>query len=307
MRAAVTQSLPGAPPAADATSIFTQSHRDSLAERGYAVVPTRVESEKLAAVVDVIWDFLGMDPGNPGDWYRPPHSPGGMIELYQHQALWDLRQHPRLYQIFRELHGTGRLSVSIDRVSMKPPAHPDHPDYAHPGMIHWDLDLDRPHDGSRTWVQGVVALTDTGEDQGGFQCVPGVFRQFPELASSLTEQERRTRRPDVAARGLKVEPIACRAGDLIIWDVRLLHGNGLNRSGRPRLAQYITMNRLGEWSKSEEQRRKRIEAWRNRTGPGGGAFPGDPRRLEQERYRTAELTPLGRCLLGLDEWPDGTE
>src|SRR5436309_1211503 len=99
--------------------IFTEAHRAFLAENGYVVVPTGIEPQKVAAVVDVIWDFLGMDPNNPDDWYRPPHNAGGMIELYQHQALWDMRQHPRLYQIFRELHGTGRLAVSTDRVSMK--------------------------------------------------------------------------------------------------------------------------------------------------------------------------------------------
>lgn len=283
--------------------IFTEAHRAFLTENGYAVVPTGIEPEKLTAVVDVIWDFLAMDPGNPEDWYRSPHKPGGMIELYQHQALWDLRQHPRLYRTFRELHGTGRLAVSIDRVSMKPPVHPDHPEYAHPGFIHWDLDLDQLPEPGSAWVQGVVALTDTAEDQGGFQCVPTVYRRFAELAASLTDEERAMRRPDVQGRGLKVEPIPCRAGDLIIWDVHLLHGSGLNRSNRPRLAQYITMNLLGAWGGSEDDRRRRIEAWQNRTSPGGPSFPGDPRRVEQERYRTAELTPLGRCLLDLDEWP----
>jgi hypothetical protein len=304
MRAeAATQSLSSAAVTPNLPSIFTERHRSFLAENGYVVVPTGIETEKLTAVVDVIWDFLGMDRAEPDDWYRPPLRAGGMVELYQHQALWDLRQHPRLYRIFRELHRTGRLVVSIDRVSMKPPVHPDHPDYAHPGFIHWDLDLDRLPEPGQEWVQGVVALTDTTEDQGGFQCVPSVFRQFPEMVASLTEDERRMRRPDVEKRGLKVEPIPCRASDLIIWDMRLLHGNGLNRSRRPRMAQYITMNPERLWDHDEEQRRKRIEAWRNRTGPGGPAFPGDPRGVEQERYRTAELTPLGRCLLGIEEWP----
>lgn len=283
--------------------IFTEAHRSFLAENGYVVVPTGVEPEKLAAVVDVIWDFLGMDPGDRDDWYRPPLRPGGMVELYQHQALWDLRQHPRVYRIFRELHGTGRLAVSIDRVSMKPPVHPQFPEYAHPGFIHWDLDPRNPPPPGRMRVQGVLALTDTAADQGGFQCVPGAYRQFSELLASLTDQELDTRRPDVDGRGLQVEPIPCRAGDLILWDVRLLHGNGKNRSDRPRLAQYITMNPATEWSENEERRRSRIEAWRDRTGPGGPAFPGDPRGVERERYRTADLTPLGRCLLGLDEWP----
>ena len=283
--------------------IVTDAHRAFFAENGYMVVPTGVEPEKLAAVVEIIWDFLGMDPNNQEDWYRPPHSTGGMIELYQHQALWDLRQHPRIYSIFRQFHDTGRLGVSTDRVSMKPPIHPDHPDYAHPGFIHWDLNVNEPPAPGKAWVQGVVALTDTDENQGGFQCVPSVFKEFYEFAESLTEAEREKRRPDVEGRGLKVEPIPCKAGDLIIWDVRLLHGNGSNRSNRPRLAQYITMNPSRERPGREDYRQRAIEAWKNRTSPGGRAFPGDPREVEKSRYQTAELTPLGRCLLGLEEWP----
>jgi hypothetical protein len=303
-QAVATPSLTAAEVIPPVEPILTQAHRDFFAQNGYMVVPTGIEPEKLAAVVDVIWDFLGMDPNDPNDWYREPHRAGGMIELYQHQALWDLRQHPRLYHIFKELHGTGRLGVSIDRVSMKAPANPDYPDYAHPGFIHWDLDVANPPPAGRTWVQGVVALTDTAEDQGGFQCVPSLYNQFDEVVASMTEEERKKRRPDLEARGLTGTPIPCKAGDLIIWDVHLLHGNGLNRSNRPRLAQYITMNPERRREGHEEHRQRRIDAWQNREAPGGTTFPGDPRRIEQERYQTAVLTPLGRCLLGADDWPD---
>ena len=33
-------------------------------------------------------------------------------------------------------------------------------------------------------------------------------------------------------------------------------------------------------------------------------FPGDPRRIEEQYGKTAELTPLGRKLLGLDRWEE---
>ena len=85
----------------------------------------------------------------------------------------------------------------------------------------------------------------------------------------------------------------------------LAHGNGHNTSGRPRLAQYITMfpaPAVPLSEKAEQQRQDRIHRWRNRLPPPGDPFPGDPRQKEELHGSTAELTPLGRKLLGLDLW-----
>jgi hypothetical protein len=53
-----------------------------------------------------------------------------------------------------------------------------------------------------------------------------------------------------------------------------------------------------------EARERRIRLWQERLCPGGPAFPGDPRRKEELHGTTAELTPLGRKLLGLDLWEE---
>ncbi|HVU53488.1 MAG TPA: hypothetical protein VHD83_00460 [Puia sp.] len=47
---------------------------------------------------------------------------------------------------------------------------------------------------------------------------------------------------------------------------------------------------------------RRISSWRERRAPEGYAFPGDPRKREQTRYGTAELSSPGRKLPGLDRW-----
>jgi phytanoyl-CoA dioxygenase PhyH len=285
------------------TPILKPEDHAFFAEHGYLVIPNAVPQGNLDAVIDLIWEFLGMDRNDPEDWYREPHRVGGMVEVYQHQALWDNRQHPRLYRIFSEILGTRRLWVSMDRACMKPPRHPDHPEYDHAGFIHWDVDTSKlpvPFG-----VQGVLCLADTEPDQGGFQCVPGMHRNL-EAWIKTQPRNRNPRRPDLS--GLRVTPVPARAGDLIIWNRLLPHGNGRNLSTQPRLAQYITMYPAAE--RDENQRQRRIRLWKERLHPEGRAFPGDPRRVEQKRYRTAELTPLGRRLLGLDLWPpdvhDGT-
>lgn len=279
-------------------SIFTPQDLDFFRGNGYVILHDAVPPQNLQAVVDAIFEFLGMDPNDPEDWYRPPHRTNGMVELYQHQALWDNRQHPRVHQAFSEIYGTEKLWVSEDRVCMKPTMHPAHPEYDHKGFIHWDVDTSKLPLPFR--VQGVLALTDTTEDMGGFQCIPGFHR---DLAQWIATQppDRNPYQPDLSALppGMKVMPIPMKAGDLLIWDTLLAHGNGHNVSNRPRLAQYITMFPAGD----EAQARERIDRWQNRKKPPHDrAFPGDPRRVEELYGRTAELTPLGRRLLGLELW-----
>jgi hypothetical protein len=264
-------------------------------ENGYLLVRDVVPRENCEAVIAAIWEFLGMDPHDPEDWYRPPLSPGGMVEMYHHPTMWENRQHPRMHQVYAELHGSETLWVSLDRVSMKPPRHPDHPEYDHKGFIHWDAStatLPVPFG-----VQGVLYLADTDADQGGFQCVPELFRNF-EAWIRTQPPDRDPFKPDLA--GLTVTPIPGRAGDLVIWNWLLAHGNGHNVAARPRFAQYISMRPARE--SDEAARQERIACWRERRPPKASYFPGDPRQIEQKSGTTAALTPLGRKLLGLDRW-----
>ena len=100
--------------------------------------------------------------------------------------------------------------------------------------------------------------------------------------------------------GMRVTPIPAAAGSMIVWNNLLLHGNGRNVSDRPRLSQYISMFPADKMT--EENRQHRIACWQQRLPPGGPVFPGDPREVEQRQFRTAELTELGRKLLGVDMW-----
>jgi hypothetical protein len=276
-------------------TILSAADRAFWDEQGYIVVPNAVPQANLDRVIDALWDFLGMDRNNPAEWYTRPdwHRSSGMVELYHHQTLWDNRQHPRVHQIFAELFGDEKLWVSLDRVNMNPPAGPD---WDYQGFIHWDFDPTTWPIGLR--VQGVLNLTDTDDAQGGFQCVPGSHRQVEEIVARQAPGAN-LRSPDIT--GLTVKPIGAKAGDLVIWHTGLLHGNGRNRTDRPRLAQYISM--YPAQPQNEEARQERIAQWRERRPPAfARAFPGDPRKLEELHGQSAELTDLGKKLLGLDLW-----
>ena len=269
-------------------------------ENGYVILREAVPKADAEAVVDAIWDFMEMDRHDPATWYSGPEneygmlelSRSGMVELYQHQSLWNNRQNPRIYGAFVDIWGREDLWVTIDRVNLNPPARTEE-DFA--GFVHWDIDTSlRP---LPFGVQGVLALVDVSEDQGGLQLVPGFHRQFEQWVQTQPA-DRDVRKPDISGYAL-VKP-AMQAGDLVIWHSLLPHGTARNNADRPRLAQYISM--FPAQTDDEALRQERVSSWRERRPRVGPAFPGDPRRWEILHGQTAELTPLGEKLLGLSAW-----
>ena len=280
--------------------VLTQKDLAFWRDNGYVIVRNAVPQENVDAVVDTIWEFMEMDRNDPDTWYRPPLSEygavklnkSGMVELYQHQSLWNNRQNPRVYGAFRDIWKTDELWVTIDRVNLNPPAGAD---WDFQGFVHWDIDTSlRP---LPFGVQGVLALVDVTADQGGLQLVPGFHRQFEQWVMTQPA-DRDPRAPDIS--GFELKSVEMNATDLVIWHSLLPHGTGRNNSTRPRLAQYISMSPARK--DDEALRDERIASWRDRAPRKGGAFPGDPRRWEIERGTTAELTPLGEKLLGLKAW-----
>lgn len=269
-------------------------------ENGYVVIKNAVPQQQAERLASFLWEFEEKDPNDPETWYAPPRAEmkmkeltnTGMVEVYNHQYLWDNRQHPKVHQAFTDIWGTEKLWVTIDRANLN---FPNRPGYETKGFIHWDYDPEtKPQN-----VQGVLALADqTDENMGGFQCVPELYRTYDTW--KLTQPADRDHfQPDVS--GFEIVKVPLQAGDLLIFNSTLPHGIRPNNSkDKVRIAQYISMMPAEE--ENEERRQWRISSWQERRAPEGYAFPGDPRGWEQTRYETANLSPLGRKLLGLDRW-----
>jgi hypothetical protein len=206
--------------------------------------------------------------------------------------LWDNRQIPKIHEAFSDIWGTEKLWVTIDRANLNLPMRPG---YEYKGFIHWDYDPEtRPQN-----VQGVLALADqTDENMGGFQCIPELYRTYDTW--KLTQPEDRDHfKPDTT--GFEIVKVKMNAGDLLIFNSLEPHGIRPNTSkDKVRLAQYISMMPAEE--ENEALRQWRISSWRERKAPEGYAFPGDPRGWEQTKYPVAELSLLGKKLLGLEKW-----
>lgn len=236
--------------------------REFWDRHGYVHVKQAVPGEQLAGVIRDMERFTGKQFADKGQWYREPLGGGGMVNMSNSPAEWQVRTHPSVYETFRGIWGRDDLWVTINRTNFNPPVGPD---WDHPGFIHWDLDPSlRP---IQFRVQGVLYLADTDENMGGFQCVPGSHRKLEEWHATHPESEVPTE--DDCMKGLEVKKIAGKAGDLIIWQASLLHGNGRNTSDRPRLAQYICMTPAGTsragaglMEGGDDLVEARVETWR---------------------------------------------
>ncbi len=281
--------------------VLSQSDFEHWQTYGFVVVPHAVPAENVERLVKFLWEFQEMDPGNSESWLRKQlrdHAmkelnSSGMVEVYNHQYLWDNRQHQRVYDAFVDIWDVEKLWVTIDRANLNTP---NRSDRAFAGFIHTDVDTTL--DPLPINVQGVLSLVDVDGETGGFQCVPELFRNFEEW-KKRQPADRDGFKPDVSE--FEVYPVPMEAGDMLIFNSLLAHGIRPNRSeNKVRMAQYISMTPADE--NNEALRQKRVTSWAERRAPEGFAFPGDPREWELNKYPTAELTPLGRRLLGSESW-----
>jgi hypothetical protein len=269
--------------------------------QGYVIVRQAIAADKVARLVELLWQFDEKDPLDRATWDAPQRrdhamtelNHTGMLEIYNHQFLWDTRTDPRIYDAFVDIWDRADLWVTIDRANLNlPKAIKGNPN----GFIHWDVDTSRRP--LPIGVQGVLSLAKQDHEVGGFQCVPELFWGF-DAWEQTQPADRDPMHPDVT--GLTIVNVDMEAGDLLIFNSLLAHGVRPNHSdSRPRIAQYISMH-PADWDNAAE-RAERVRLWREQDHPQRPAFPGDPREWERTHAAVATLTPLGEKLLGLTKW-----
>lgn len=257
--------------------------RQQLLDDGYLVVPNAVPLALCQRVVNVIESFcadaIARDPGR--------FDGLGVAPLHHHKVLWEVRQHPRIYEIFRALYQQDELWVTMDRIGYKLP-HSTHSQAA----FHWDCD---PWTTKTFSLQGLIYLTDTAEDQGAFTCVPSIYRNLDAWLDAHEHDEHR-RHPDIGD-----EPqvrVPAPAGSLVIFHHHMPHTNAVNTSDKPRLAQYVSMHPV----RSEKEREVRIRDFTGKRPPQWALNQKVPGQQNPEPGEPATLTDLGKKLVGLERW-----
>ena len=287
---------------ADSLRVLTIEQWNFWIENGYVVIKNAVSRKKALKTANFIWEFDDKNPNDQSTWYSKARAEmemkelagTGMVEVYNNQFLWDNRQTQKVYDSFADIWGIEKLWTTIDRANLNFPIRPN---FEYEGFIHWDYDPDtKPQN-----VQGVLALSDqSDQNMGGFQCIPWLYRNYDSW--KLTQPIDRDKfKPNIEGLEDNLVKVSLEAGDLLIFNSTLPHGIRPNNSkDKVRIAQYISMMPAQEDDKDLVS--WRINSWKNRVAPQGYAFPGDPRNWEQTKYKKANLTELGKKILGLDKW-----
>ena len=169
---------------------------------GYVVLPEVVPPENIDRLKSLLWEFQELNPSDPSTWNKPQLRDNrmtelnntGMVEIYNHQYLWDNRQHPRIYDAFVDIWDRKDLWVTIDRANLNTP---NLTGRKFASFIHWDSDTTLTP--LPINVQGVLALTSTDPEVGGFQCVPELFRNFEQWIA---------KQPQGATRSIRISRIS---------------------------------------------------------------------------------------------------
>jgi hypothetical protein len=282
-----------------------------------------------------VYDYVGAMREDPASWYTntsdiyaasdegvwPHHGPCGMAQMFHHDSLWRIRQCEAVHGAFADAYGTERLYVTADRAHFKPPRRdgPWADAGPHHSGLHWDLDPLRSTKIAFV-VQGVVYLESTPEARGALRVVPGSHKRAKLLAMSKEQPEA------VAVSG--------EAGTLVLWHSGVMHGPGVNLDVAPRVSAYVAMLPVdaapflgpdrptnaalsladaGTLKYETEDvtrlsRQDRVDRWKHRLP----LLDEDPKESQLARRPPGEglgtppfpqLSPLGRKLVGLDEWP----
>lgn len=83
-------------------SVMSEADWKFWTENGYIVIKNAVPKEQADRLAKFLWEFEEKDPDDPETWYAPPRAEmqmkeltnTGMVEVYNHQYLWDNRQMP---------------------------------------------------------------------------------------------------------------------------------------------------------------------------------------------------------------------
>ncbi|CAF0806442.1 unnamed protein product [Adineta ricciae] len=227
------------------TSRFSVMHTNSLNEgvahlneHGYAIFSDIMLQDEINTNKDLLWKFLENIPGrqirrnDPMTWSDnwPGNPRFGLIAecgVGQSDFMWNVRSNRNTKRVYSQIWNTNELLVSLDGCGIYRNWRYEPQWKTVTGWYHVDQNpVSKP---DRCAIQGFVSLTDQNETTGGLILFPGTHLRFNELVDVVRREKDFIPIPSdhpVLNRGRAIGKfIHCRAGDLVVWDSRVIHCN----------------------------------------------------------------------------------
>jgi len=149
-------------------------------------------------------------------------------------------------------------------------------------------------EGEPELYQGVVALNDCSDEVGSFMAVPGSHTFMSQWIKEhpCPYMSRDSLRPPADdPMQLHKQRVPLRRGEMVIWYTRTAHCNFPNNSPQMRHIQYVRMLPATRQSQDKDRyaSRRTMHKWRDD---------------EHTDWNLPYLTPLGRKLVGKENWDD---
>ncbi len=255
------------------------SYLRDLEEFGYCIIPQVLSIPETEVLYQRIWhEFIEKAWPNcrmeeRGNWAEafPMHNTVGIFAgpAGQIQVMWDLRQDPRIVNIFGNIWNTSDLIVSMDGISFMCP--PEIREGRIDPWPHVDQGILRREDNAAHnnnppddfvsesslktqpyTIQGQFLFEESSDGDGGFYCIPKSHLRFTEFAPQLEtisameiprEERSKARkkflkeffesREDESGNSYCMKHITAPRGSLILWDSRTVHWNQHATKDRP--------------------------------------------------------------------------
>lgn len=248
-----------------------------LDTRGYCVIECAADEEEVLMSRSLIWEDIerlyGVEKRDVSTWGKIPNGSAGILSkiLPQTRGPWRIRALESVRHVFSSIWGTDELLVSMDSVLLWLPWWINKEWEPVSEGLH--LDQNPFFKREKCCVQAMVPLLNVTEQSGGLEVVPFSHRERETEQFRVAHQQYSRSPSDFCVLRdkdkLSSPPVLLKAmaGDLILWDSRLLHGGrvGLGNSvaadaAAPELARIsvpVCMTPRAFASASVQQRRRK--------------------------------------------------
>jgi len=222
-----------------------ETYLSFLEEHGFVVIADVLSSDEVEEAKGLFWDWMeglgsGIDRNDINTWINkkwPAKARFGTGVIHtcgigQSDLQWYTRTRPAVRQVFENIWETKELLTSYDGCAAWRPWHANEAASewkTTPSWLH--VDQNPATNVGKECFQGQVTLTSSTPMTGGFTCIPGSHKVFPEFHEPFKKCNQKLWRLNF--KGIKKHPVqkmerihvCCEAGDMIIWDSRTMHAS----------------------------------------------------------------------------------